>query len=1129
MIIKSLINLALFIALLNINAPLIAKNQIVYSDNFDQLFSLATIEASNNNKERAFSYFEAIREKFPDKTVAIYKYKDFCVKHGYYDKAIELNKFLYEKTRASSLRQELAFLYEKKGEIDNTQAVYESELAKNPDNDELKEKLVKSFYNNGNFKLASNYCKDDNNQSTAMLCARSFFYSQQNKAAQNIIETNNLGLTSDYTELEFISDVYLANREFSKAITVLEKINGIKQSPKIYLKLGDLYSTIQIFDLATKNYEKYLRFYPNSTNALNKVLSSYYALEDKQNAINVLEKLIVIDKNDFDSSLKLADLYYSLDEKEKALELYKQFHVKHPENQLVKKHIADIHFSFNRLNEAEKLYEELFKDNDQDMKLIDSIIDVKLAQNNFVEALNYINYAMWFRPDDVELKRKMVNVFFALGEPGAATRLLEELLEIDSENIILVSRLSDSYLANDETGKAIVLLNNYMKNNDSTRDLEVKLTNSYLATGQFDKASELLVSLVSKYPNDDELSLKLADTLMALELYDEAYEVICPLLNKNKQDLALTKKLANLMMILNKFEENEVLLKWAHKNNPDDDEIKKLLGDTSLYLSKFKEALEYYHSISNTNRDEGVVFGMAEANRFLKEYETAETHYDSLSDSGKYKIKALVGKGYIKVDKNKLYDAKRDFKHILELDENNFDAKLGLATTHIATEDHIAGLKILDELGNSDKVRYEKGNAYERMQMYGKAVENLQDNKLPKAQKLYQLVLNKMEFRADPEYNYTTTTFPNKEGSPGSKLKVTRYGLEFSDYPQFLGLEKTNLKFKAKYLISLYDDGFSPNKVTPTNYFELEKALQGFLSPALINSLQLGSKSRWGEVKSEALSNYYGIGIEGRPFKHLGTNNEVGLKFFDTNSSLLEAKSLWDIHINDTIKLHFGYERFNIEETLLSSAGIYPISGPFSGQLIGQAINDKFKLIGYTLRFPRAYFSYGSYSLGRVTGRSMTDNSYSEAVLGLGKVLHTRPEGALVDLVMPEYTFYYTGYDKDLFGFGGKNKFSNLIQNTLIGSDTVEPGGYFSPDYLVSNQIAMHLRGTINNLNLWYYLIGSVGVQTVAENGTDFTWGAKARLIYNKNGPYGLAVTYAIEDYNVIMKHYLMAQLLTRW
>jgi len=852
-------------------------------------------------------------------------------------------------------------------------------------------------------------------------------------------------------------------------------------------------------------------------------------LGEKQKAAEILQKLIALNKNDFESKKKLADIYYSLNRIQETNTLYRELNLHNPKNKEILGHLADINSALKNYDDsikfqeeliklsgkedqralkfklgglylakndtakADTVFTELFSQNNKDIETIKNLINIKLSQNNFVEALNYLNYGLLIEPDNKELKIKMVDAFFALNDPASAKNILEDLLKNDSNNIKLVSKLSDSYLADNDSEKTIQLLTGYFQKNEGNKELEVKLVDSYLQSGRFDNAIDTLKPLVVKYQDDNNLKIKYADSLLALENYNEAYEVLCPLLNNEKKDPELAKKLANILLTMNRFNETEVLLNWAHKNNPEDEDIKKLLGDTNLYLEKFEDALTYYNEISDVKKDESVIYGLAEANRFLKDYDNADAYYNKLLESKKYKLKSMIGKAYIKIDTNKLYEAKKDFKSILELDKNNFDAKLGLATAHISTEDFLSGLEILDTLDNSDKVRYEQGNAYFKMQMYGKAQEYLNNNALLKAQRLNGRVMDRMEIRATPEFDFKASSFPQGGASPNTKLRFTRYGVEFSDYPQFLGLEKTNLKFKAKWNITPYYSGS-------------------------------GTSSR------NALANYYGIGFEGRPFKRLATNNEIGVKYFNTDDALIEAKSLWDIHINDAVKLHFGYERFNVEETLLSAAGIKPDSGPFAGTLVGQAVNNKFKLIGYTLRLPYDWFSYGSYSLGTITGVNIADNSYSEGVLGVGKVLYTRPESRLVDLIMPEYTFYYAGYDKNMLGFGGVSLNSNPV-----GSDGISPyaspfvGGYFSPEYLISNQLALHLRGAIDEINTKYYLIGFAGLQNVAHESMDMTWGAKIKLVYNEEGPLGLAIMYALEDYNVIMKHYIMAQILTRW
>ncbi|HSA06161.1 MAG TPA: hypothetical protein P5556_03170 [Candidatus Gastranaerophilales bacterium] len=257
--------ITLIFALITLNLDILAvkaeTNKIIYSDSFDQLYSLAILESENKDTENAFGYFEAIMQKFPDNIPALYSYKSFCIKKGYYDKAIELNKLLYEKTKNDLLPEELAGLYSKKGEIDKTFSIYEDIIAKNPKKTSVKEKLIVGLYEHGEFKKVSTYCKSistfNKNNKLAMICGKSLFYSGENQVALSIIEKNKLELSARQEELKFISDVYLANNEFSKAIPLIERFNPDKS---VYLKLGDLYATTKNHKKSAENYESCLKY-----------------------------------------------------------------------------------------------------------------------------------------------------------------------------------------------------------------------------------------------------------------------------------------------------------------------------------------------------------------------------------------------------------------------------------------------------------------------------------------------------------------------------------------------------------------------------------------------------------------------------------------------------------------------------------------------------------------------------------------------------------------------------------------------------------------------------------------------------------------------------------------------------
>ncbi len=903
---------------------------------------------------------------------------------------------------------------------------------------------------------------------------------------------------------EKLAYLYLSQENYDRTIDLLKDIlEKDKDNQEILKLLANCYMANQNFKGASLILEKMLKANPENTELKRALANTYYAGKDLARAEELYAELLEDTPNDeyllsylVDINSELNDYNGSIFYLKKLLLIHLEQQDETPDENLEAKiyelqvRLGDLYLAQDELDKAEQVFIALYNKDPYNYKTINTLIDIYLKSNRNIEAINLINQAMAMKLGDKKMKLKAVDTLFALNEMGEAKLILEELVKEDPEDEVLISKLVDSYLAEKEVDRAIEFLKTIADEDKGYKQLQVhkKLGNAYIIAGRFDEAVEVYENLSTIYPTETDIKLGLIDSYLALEEYEEAYILLQPIVKENYEDVELIKKIANVLNSLNRFEENDTFLRWANQQHPQNADIKHLLGDTNLSLSNFKEAVHYYKSVPGAESSDKVNYKLAECYRHMKQYDKAEKNYNRLLDT-KFKEEALVGKAYINMGRNKLHSAQKDFKKVLKKDTNNYEAQLGLAIAYISTEDYLKALKILDKLGSSPKIKYQKAIAYNKMKMYGKARECLKDNPMKKARALDRRISNLMKIKFEPSYTFHTESFPQVSG-PNYKLKYNRYGIQVSDYIEIGDLEKTNLKWKANLDITPYKSGGD---------------------------------------KAEATATRYGLGIEGRPFKHVGIDGEMAYKSFSNGEGLIEAKGMMDLYLKDWLSFNFGYQRRNIEETFLSTAGIIPEAGPFRGQLVGQVVDNKYNLLGYKLKLPYNFYNYGDVSIGFRDGKNMSAAFYKEAIAGVGNVLYSRPEGQLVDLVMGEYTMYYTGFDHNHLGFGGAS-----LNTSPIGSGGPSPfvsplvGGYFSPKNLLSHKMALHLRGRIDPIRTKYQIGGFVGLQASTNEGTDFINGVSAKLTINEEGPLGLALIYMMEDYHVIRKHDFIVNLIMR-
>jgi len=820
-----------------------------------------------------------------------------------------------------------------------------------------------------------------------------------------------------------------------------------------------------------------------------KYLVKQAELQEKQGNF---DKALAIYKNIYASNPKNTDItkkitytYYNSGKFTEALPYFKQY--------LSVKYSPDIQLDYGKSlfytsknKEAKAVLENYMKKNPGNLEPLALVSDVYLSLHDYENAIKTLSILNNSYPYSKEVKIKLGDALFAAGQPEDAADVFAQVLEKDPKNFKAISSLADISLTTGNYEKASIYFikliylaeNSQIKINE--KNVFTKLGISYLAGKNYDRAEEVFYALSNTYPDDSEIVSYLANTYIANQKYEKALNVLNGVLQKEPNNYEISLKVARLYVQLERFKEAKLSLEHLNQKYPEKPEVIELLADVNFYTGNYETASELYQRVYDENNDD-LKYKYAESLRLSKDFKNAETLYKALEKTDKYGIKAQTGMAYIKLENYKVIESRKMFAKILKEAPDNYDAQLGLGITYVSTEDYMRGLEELKKLPENDEVNYEKGKAYYDMKMYDDAQKLLKDNKLAKAQELYKNVQNLRKLTITPTYNVT-----HQNGDADSEITIQKYKVEVSKEIAH------NLKPKASVTVSNYNSGYKP---------------------------------------AEEQSYHYEAGLEGRPSEKFDFDSKIGYLKFGNTGGMMTGKIAGDYFVNDKLKLKAGFERYNLERSLLSSVGVIPTAGPFAGNVVGQVADNKFN-VGYVYRFPKFIFNYGEFNIGNIKGENTPSNQYQEAVLGVGKVWFSRPKGHLLDLVMTEITGYYAGYDDNRLGYGGAS-----LNYFPVGSDGISPdpigrnpgvGGYFSPSHVFSETAGLQLRGKLRKINTNYHLWSYAGVQNVAYNGNDFIWGSKLALVYNEEGRLGLRAIYGYEDYNQARRQNFALNLIIR-
>jgi hypothetical protein len=235
------------------------------------------------------------------------------------------------------------------------------------------------------------------------------------------------------------------------------------------------------------------------------------------------------------------------------------------------------------------------------------------------------------------------------------------------------------------------------------------------------------------------------------------------------------------------------------------------------------------------------------------------------------------------------------------------------------------------------------------------------------------------------------------------------------------------------------------------------------------------------------------------------------------------------------LRYSFSLQRTNVEESLLSVAGLRPVEGPFAGMLVGGVTDNRLVASG-AYRLPRGFDAYGEAGLGFRVGSQVDRDFFRRAGGGVGYVAVARAEEESLSLLRLSVAVDYFGFDDDRLGYGGASLLDasyRPVPPEALGSDGISPvpsegnpgvGGYFSPRLFVSRGLRVEARGRPGP-RLQYSLSVFLGWQSFTGVTTRNAAGVAAGLRVRLGDRLSLPVTYSWDDFGPFKQQSLAARL----
>ncbi|WP_337865031.1 tetratricopeptide repeat protein [Ignavibacterium sp.] len=490
----------------------------------DEMLRYTEILAKNNHIQKGESYLKKYVEKYPDDHRLWSRYGYFIywlgktkLSENAFLKALEIRPFFKEAIDGLDLVKGKKFFYTfndttyrfRKSSSEKVYLIdkYLKSLHKNPDNDELRFKLVEELIKHNRIEEA--------------------FQQLELLKANYKNDSNYVSLSTEVIKER--------NKIFDDEITELKKnLTDAPYNKKSLLRLAELLSYRNQTDEAINYLKNYLLL--NDDNdirfQLAKLLMWNSDLCESKNQLEILKKK---NYSNSEADLLLAKIYLWLDQDyEKSEYLFEKYLSKHSENKDAIAGLLDVKLKLQNFHEAENLLIEksyLFTS--------DEIINLKTKIN---ETKDFSEYSLKYKLLE-EARQYALN-----GNHQYSIKMYEEFLKFDSEFISkeiyhqAKLELADLYSADLQFEKSDQIYSELLANNYDFEIHKRKAKNIFWSKN-YSAASVEFRKLSLKSPDDIETKLFLADALLFAGENDKARNIYKDLLRQSPDSYILNQRL----------------------------------------------------------------------------------------------------------------------------------------------------------------------------------------------------------------------------------------------------------------------------------------------------------------------------------------------------------------------------------------------------------------------------------------------------------------------------------------------------------------------------------------------------------------------------------------------------------
>jgi len=229
----------------------------------------------------------------------------------------------------------------------------------------------------------------------------SFFYLGYINALTNKLERSEewykKGLEIDPKNehlMDYLSETLKREDKFDESIDVLKKLAEIKQSDKVWFRIGKLYEDQDFSDEAIEAYKQALEINPNNKEVQYRLATVLYDQELYEEAIPYLEKAAESFPDDEVIGKKLAKSYFQTGKLDAAINNYKSLISKDPKNIKAYFNLAGVYRINNQNKKSIETLLKLQKIDKDDAKVYTRLADAYVGEKNYTLAIKNAKIAL---------------------------------------------------------------------------------------------------------------------------------------------------------------------------------------------------------------------------------------------------------------------------------------------------------------------------------------------------------------------------------------------------------------------------------------------------------------------------------------------------------------------------------------------------------------------------------------------------------------------------------------------------------------------------------------------------------------------------------------------------------------